>query len=112
MDEMEECQERERKLKERLKDIQGAFVSSKYFVLFSLNQLLKCTVLLVKLPGCLYFVKYRCYLFIQGNKMEEIMNSLAAKNSQIYIKRSKVTTLSKCFIGATIISHHIFLLFI
>ncbi|XP_065055102.1 bridge-like lipid transfer protein family member 2 isoform X3 [Rhopilema esculentum] len=51
MDEMEECQEREKKLKERLKDIQGAFVSS--------------------------------------NKMEEIMNSLAAKNSQIYIKRSK-----------------------
>jgi len=50
LDEMDECAEREMKLKQRLKDIQGAFVSSK--------------------------------------KMEEIMRNLAAKNAQIYIKRS------------------------
>eukprot|EP00794_Sanderia_malayensis_P014359 gene14357-15855_t len=52
MDEMEECLEREEKLKIKLNDLQGAFVSR------------KC------------------------KRIEELMESLAMKNSQIYIKRS------------------------
>ena len=95
LDEMEECLERERKLKERLKDIQEKFLSSEYFakgvyiLLNALWEVLRTSLLTTHLL-IFYCMCLILFLFIKGKKMDEIMNNLAEKNAQIYIKRSMV----------------------